>query len=232
MRRLAFAFAMMLGLQSAVAIADDNPVVVELFTSQGCSSCPPADALFKEMDASGDIIGLVWHVDYWDYIGWKDVFAKPDYTGRQKYYAHAMGEKMIYTPQMIFNGSEHAVGSDKSRVLQIVAQQRDRATVVDLEVERSGDVLRISADRLEGLSQNIDVYIIHYIEKSTVEITRGENAGRTSTYTKIVSDWRTVGQWKGRRDLRLDVPLTSELPMVVMLQAEGFGPVLAARQIN
>lgn len=232
MRRLAFAFAMMLGLQSAVAIADDYPVVVELFTSQGCSSCPPADALFKEMDASGDIIGLVWHVDYWDYIGWKDVFAKPDYTGRQKYYAHTMGEKMIYTPQMIFNGSEHAVGSDKARVLQIVAEQRDRAPLVDLEVERNGDVLRISADHLEGSSQKIDVYVIHYIEKSTVEITRGENAGRTSTYTKIVSDWRTVGQWKGRQDLRLDVPLTSELPMVVMLQAEGFGPVLAARQIN
>ena len=232
MRLLAFGFAIMFGLQTAVAVADDNPVVVELFTSQGCSSCPPAEALFKDLDASGDIIGLVWHVDYWDYIGWKDVFAKPDYTGRQKYYAHAMGEKMIYTPQMIFNGVEHAVGSDKERVLQIVNEQLERAPSVNFDIERNGDVLRISAERPEGSTQKMDVYVIHYIEESTVNITRGENAGHTSTYTKIVSDWRTVGQWKGRRDLKLDVTLTSELPMVVMLQAEGFGPVMAARQIN
>lgn len=232
MRRLAFAFAILLGLQPAMASASDNPVVVELFTSQGCSSCPPADAILKDLDTSDDIITLAWHVDYWDYMGWKDIFAKPEYTKRQKYYAHALREKMIYTPQMIFNGVEHAVGSDRVDIRRQIEARREDGHLVELDVVRDGDVLRIEAENADTGSRNIDVYVIHYIEKSTVEISRGENAGRTSTYSKIVSDWRTVGQWNGRGELKLDVPLSSDLPIVVMLQADGFGQILGARQVQ
>jgi len=232
MRRLAFIISLLMGLQPAYAGAAGNPVVIELFTSQGCSSCPPADALLKEIGAADDVIALSWHVDYWDYIGWKDVFAKPEYTTRQKYYAHAMQEKMIYTPQMVFNGVTHEIGSDRDRVTGRLDALRKDASIVDLEAVRDGDVLRISAQNADTKSRKIDVYVIHYIEKSMVEITRGENAGLTSTYSNIVSDWRTVGQWNGRGKFNLDVPLTSDLPIVVLLQADGFGQILGARKVK
>ena len=232
MRRLAFALTILLGMQTGAASASDNPVVVELFSSQGCPACPAADEILKDLSTSDEVIALAWHVNYWDYMGWKDVFAKPVFTKRQKYYAYALGEKMVYTPQMIFNGIEHEVGNDEPLVSKRVKAASGREPLVALEATRQGNVLRITAGDAQTTSEKIDVYVIHYIEKSTVEITRGENAGRMDTYVNIVSDWRTVGQWNGRGALSLDVPLTSDLPLVVMLQADGFGQILGARQVK
>ena len=232
MRRLAFALTILLGMQTGAASASDNPVVVELFSSQGCPACPAADEILKDLSTSDEVIALAWHVNYWDYMGWKDVFAKPVFTKRQKYYAYALGEKMVYTPQMIFNGIEHEVGNDEPLVSKRVKALSGGEPLVALEATRQGNVLRITARDAQTTSEKIDVYVIHYIEKSTVEITRGENAGRMDTYVNIVSDWRTVGQWNGQGALSLDVPLTSDLPLVVMLQADGFGQILGARQVK
>jgi hypothetical protein len=94
---------------SAPSLAQDRPVLVELFTSQGCSSCPPADALLHKLARRDDVVALALHVDYWDYIGWKDTFAKAAHSARQRAYAREAGRRMVYTPQMIINGADHVV---------------------------------------------------------------------------------------------------------------------------
>lgn len=228
MRQLAATLILLIGLIPANVSASDRPVVVELFTSQGCSSCPPADRLLKELVKGDDVIGLSWHVDYWDYIGWKDVFADPEYTKRQKYYAHAMGEKMIYTPQMIVGGVAHVVGSDNPKVMALVNDAKGEDVVVELSATRSANSISISAEVVGDVANRMDVYVIYYIPKASVEITRGENAGSTYTYTNIVESWEKIRQWNGRRDLKLEVASTSARPAVVMLQAEKYGPILAA----
>ncbi|MEL6315991.1 MAG: DUF1223 domain-containing protein, partial [Pseudomonadota bacterium] len=139
------AFAALTSVGWAAPAAADTPVVVELFTSQGCSSCPPADALLHELAKRDDVIALALHVDYWDYIGWKDEFAHPDYAKRQRGYAIEAGRRSVYTPQMIINGVTDIVGARPMELSKAIAEHAAAPKALDLTLDRAGDVVTISA---------------------------------------------------------------------------------------
>ena len=216
---------------AGAAAAQDHPVVVELFTSQGCSSCPPADRLFGKLAAREDVIALALHVDYWDYIGWKDVFASPGFTKRQKAYAAAAGHRSIYTPQMVVQGAEDVVGNRKMDVADLIRKHQGKRLPVVVDLVRQGDELAISA-RADGAAGPADVYLVRYEPEKSVEIMRGENAGRTLTYHNIVTEWRVLGRWDGQGTYQLRVPVEGARPVVVLVQRAGYGPILAAARLR
>jgi hypothetical protein len=211
----------------APVFAQSSPVVVELFTSQGCSSCPPADAMLHKLAERDDVIALALHVDYWDYIGWKDIFADPNYTKRQKGYAHANGRKMIYTPQMIINGQEDVVGTKPMDVSNLIHAHSKVPSKVDLKIQRSGSKVVISATALADVGP-MAVQVVRYTPQSDVEITRGENRGHTLSYVNITHDWNKVADWDGSSPLQIRADAKGDDPIVVLIQSEGFGPILAA----
>lgn len=216
---------------SSAAWAQDNPVLVELFTSQGCSSCPPADALLHELAGRDDVIPLALHVDYWDYIGWKDSFAQAKFTKRQKGYARAGGWRTIYTPQMVINGAEDVVGSKPMKVTDLIRKHAARAPKVDLDVTRQGNTLVLSAKSL-GQGEPCDIHIIRYKPSEEVAIGRGENAGRSLVYSHIVKDWQKVDQWNGQGTYQHEVALKGSEPVVVILQEPNYGAVVAAARLR
>lgn len=208
-----------------------SPVVVELFTSQGCSSCPPADTLLAELGARDDVIPLALHVDYWDYIGWADRFADPNYTKRQKGYARSGGWKMIYTPQMVLNGTHDVVGNRPMRVVDRIRKEAARAPEVDLQLRREGNTLFIRAEPLAPVKP-CDIHILRYEPQEQVAIRRGENAGRTLTYTHIVDDWDIAGQWDGKTVYEAQLRLTDDDPVVVLVQGKSYGRIVAAARLR
>lgn len=231
-RSLLGALTLALAALVRTAAAEDvgSPVVVELFTSQGCSSCPPADELLHKLSDREDVIALALHVDYWDYIGWKDAFALPGHTDRQKGYARAAGRRMIYTPQMIINGTDHVVGTHPMDVSELIALHDRRGATVDLEVSQDGAGLSITARPLDEISAPLEVRLVRYNPRASVEITRGENAGRVLSYSNIVQEWHDLGGWNGRGDWQTRVDM--EPPAVVLIQEAGFGAILAAQDIR
>ncbi|MHC0053145.1 DUF1223 domain-containing protein [Actibacterium sp. D379-3] len=208
------------------------PVVVELFTSQGCSSCPPADELLAELARRDDVIALALHVDYWDYIGWKDQFADPSFTDRQKAYARAVGSRSIYTPQMVIGGAEHVVGHRPMELAELIQTHRAQPAPVTLTLVRDGARLRVTASALRPLPRGMVLQLVRYIPEQTVQITRGENAGRTIRYSNIVTGWNPVAKWDGRAPLSLSFDLTGDAPVVAILQEQGHGPILAAARLR
>jgi len=205
----------------------DRPAVVELYTSQGCSSCPPADALLEKLAARPEVIALALHVDYWDYIGWKDTFGDPAFTERQRGYAREAGERMVFTPQMVINGETSIVGNDASALNDVLAPAGgDKAP--DLQVSRQGATLSVRADAVPGLEAPVVVELVRYLPHVTVAIGRGENAGRKLSYVNTVTSWREIGRWDGRAALALDVRAEGEQPAVVLIQEDGPGRILAA----
>lgn len=219
-------------LFAAPSLAQDRPVLVELFTSQGCSSCPPADAFLHELAKRDDVVALALHVDYWDYIGWKDTFAKAAYSARQRAYAREAGRHMVYTPQMIIDGTDHVVGNRPTDVADLIDKHKKGKDEVELSVIRNGDRLQIDARARQGGTGRAAVQLVRYRPESTVNIKRGENAGRTLTYANVVTDWRVVADWDMRHPLTLEVPLEGDLPAVVLIQQGRYGPALAVTQVN
>ncbi|WP_252737687.1 thioredoxin family protein [Citreicella sp. C3M06] len=209
----------------------DMPVVVELFTSQGCISCPAADAVLSELGQRDDVIALALHVDYWDYIGWRDSFGDPAFTARQKGYARSAGRRSIYTPQMIVGGSFDVVGSRPMKVMEAVQKASTIAPRAKLTVTRDGDVLKIHASPLGPMPDTL-VHLVRYTPKVTVDITAGENEGRTVTYTHIAHGWQVLGMWNGDAPLELQTEVTGDDPIVVMLQENAYGPILAASRLR
>ena len=224
------------------AAAGPSPVVVELFTSQGCSSCPPADALLNELAGREDVLPLALHVDYWDYIGWRDAFADPAHTSRQKGYAHAAGRKMIYTPQMIVMGQEDVVGAHAMELADLImhhmrrpspvlisAQVRDGGLHVVLEPVAAGTAG--SGRAAKGLPGPFDVHLVRYTPLQRVHITRGENAGRNLEYANVVDSWDELGHWDGTGTARFDLPFSGDRPAAVLVQQQGFGPIVGAIRV-
>ena len=150
MKRVAAALAALWLTLPGAALAQSAPVVVELFTSQGCSSCPPADKLMHDLAKREDVIALALHVDYWDYIGWKDLFADPEHTKRQQRYAFRGGRDVVYTPQMIINGQDDVVGARAMELAEIIAAHAERGSPVTLRATRAGDAVQIEASAAEG----------------------------------------------------------------------------------
>jgi hypothetical protein len=175
------------------ASAEPARKVVELFTSQGCNSCPPADRLAAELARDPGNVLISLPVDYWDYLGWKDSFAKPVFTARQKAYARARGDMQVYTPQAVVDGVTHAVGSDSEAI--------DTAASAPLEVPVTGtiagDQLRVDVAASSGNAKDAQVWLVPILSAASVAIGRGENAGATVTYTNIARDLRKLGDWKG-----------------------------------
>ena len=179
---------------AAGALAQGRPVVVELFTSQGCSSCPPADELLLGLAGREDVIPLALHVDYWDYIGWKDRFADPAHTKRQQGYARAAGEKMIYTPQIVVNGRDSAVGSKPMQVAELIRAHAALAPVVDLSLSRSGDELRIRAASLKPTGA-CDIYLLRYVPRADTDVLKAKTPGAHSR--TVISCSRCSGSGAG-----------------------------------
>lgn len=217
---------------AAPVAAQDNKVVVELYTSQGCSSCPPADALLHDLAGRSDVIALALHVDYWDYLGWKDNFGSPNFTARQHGYARAAHATTVYTPQMVIGGKDHVIGSKAMEIMDYVAQHRSAADQIAMTLTRNGDVVQINARSNAGPLGDLIVQVVRYTPEETVAITRGENAGKTISYNNIVHMWDEVGHWDGSRPLAIAAPAKGSDPIVVIIQADRHGPILAAAEIR
>ncbi|WP_343079379.1 DUF1223 domain-containing protein [Ostreiculturibacter nitratireducens] len=233
-RMMTAALGLWLGC-AGISLAQDttNPVVVELYTSQGCSSCPPADALLAELAPREDVIALALHVDYWDYIGWKDSFAAPEYTMRQKAYARAVGARSVYTPQIVVQGQEHLVGLRPMELADLIRAHGAKPSPVRLTLERAGGAVRIRAEALGNpLRRELIVQLVRYTPEEVVEIMHGENAGRRITYANIVTSWQPLGEWDGAAPLAMEAPAEGDGPTVVILQEEGPGPILAAARLR
>ncbi len=224
------ATAALIAMISATSVgAEGGPVVVELFTSQGCSSCPPADALMHELAKRDDVIGLALHVDYWDYIGWKDEFADPSHTERQRGYARQGGRTMIYTPQLVINGQEDVVGAKGRELSRLIDDYLSAKPAAAITTLRNDGDLTITVSPQQPLSGNIfDVQVVQYSPLLHASITRGELAGRDLDYSNVVESWHVVGKWDGAAQATYSVTLASELPAVILVQGEGYGPIVAA----
>jgi hypothetical protein len=216
----------------AAAQTGSPVVVVELYTSQGCSSCPPADEFLAELARDPMILPLALHVDYWDYIGWADTFADPKFTARQKAYARNVGSRTIYTPQLIVGGLDRVEGNAPTEVASLVMKHLKSAPQVSINVTRQGETLLIRAEAVRPLGQIIKVQLVRYTPEDSVEIKRGENAGRTVTYHNIVTSWQIVGDWDGASPLELEASYPKGNSGVVILQAEGPAAILAAARVN
>ncbi len=226
-------FPVLLAFLPMSARAGESPVVVELFTSQGCSSCPPADALLEELAARPDVIALALHVDYWDYIGWKDTLGSPEHTRRQQGYALAAHERMIYTPQFIVGGRVPVGGAHPDELEGQITEQANADAQIALSVSLlEGGRLTISAEPLARLTGPIQIELVRYLPQAVVDITRGENKGRRITYANVVTSWQTLGTWSGRGALSAEAPYTGDEPGVIILQGASFGPIYAAARIN
>ena len=211
----------------------EGPVVVELYTSQGCSSCPPADALLAEISKRDDIIALALHVDYWDYIGWKDHFADPSHTVRQRGYSRAAGKRSIYTPQMVVGGKDHIIGSKPMKLAELLEIHRAAPVSATVALERNGDSVIIGVTAVGRIPANgTIIQLATFTPHETVSIRRGENAGRTLEYHNVVRDFVEVGRWDGRGAYRATVRVPKELPVAVLVQQRNHGPILGAAQLR
>ena len=215
----------------AAPVQAQNPVVVELYTSQGCSSCPPADALLQELSEQRDVIALALHVDYWDYLGWKDEFAHPAFSHRQSLYAHTWRQRTVYTPQMVIHGGEYMAGNQRASVMREIAQAQARPAGAEIEATRQGTRAVITIRPLAGAAPS-KIYMVRYIPRATVSIERGENAGREIEYINIVRDWMVAADWDGLQTISLTPSDLGTDPWVVIVQQDGTGPILAAMVLN
>ena len=230
---IALGLALPAGAEGVGAPEGRGPVVVELFTSQGCAACPLADRLLAKLTGREDVLPLALHVDYWDYIGWEDVFADPAHTRRQKAYAHAAGERMIYTPQMVVDGAARVVGTEPLALLDAVAAAREAGPgPVVLSASRTGARLSVEARAAAAFEPPLSVQLVRYAPRRSVAVTSGENAGHTLEHVNVVTGWREVGRWDGRAPLSLDLEAPGDDRAAVLIQEPGPGRVHAAARAD
>jgi hypothetical protein len=228
---LLLAFLLAVPLARADGVGGEGtaaPVVVELYTSQGCIACPPADALFTDLAGMDGVIALALHVDYWDYLGWKDGFARAEHTARQKAYAAEARSRTLYTPQLVVQGEDRLKGLDAAGVLADIARRRAEPAEATVSAERTGEGLTLRMAPVAGGVGPADVQVVAFMPSQTVSIDRGDNAGRELTYANIVTDWRTVARWDGTGPFEMTLDRVDPGPLAVVVQRPGPGPVLAA----
>ena len=228
---------------TAWAVAE-SPVtprgVVELFTSQGCSSCPPADTVFSQIVEKGDVVALAYHVDYWDYLGWRDTLGSPANSERQRAYARARGDGRVYTPQVVVDGITHVNGANEAAIEMAMRNSAKRLAdaKVPVSMRAEGDTLIVDvgaasekSDRRAGT-----VWLAIAKEVETVKVSRGENRGRDLSYHHPVRELSPIGMWHGE-------PITLRLPLkdlkamggdclFALLQVEDSGPILGAAEFE
>ena len=193
--------AILLMLEAGAVHAQETTIkpkgVIELFTSQGCSSCPPADKVLETLAREGDVVALAYHVDYWNYLGWADTLASKDNTDRQYAYARMFGRNGVYTPQAVLNGREHINGADISGIRDHIAAMsgEGKGLEVPVDVEVRNDELRIRVGPGDGKA---NIVIAYFERQRTIEIDTGENRGKTVDYWHAVTDMETIGMWEGK----------------------------------
>ena len=227
--------ALTLVVAPAADAGGKRPVVVELFTSQGCSSCPPADQLLAHMADRKDVLALTLPITYWDMLGWKDTLASEANTRRQKAYASAMGRGGVYTPQIIVDGVSDVVGSREQAVESAIASRAGDQTAVPVELRISHAELQIKIGAGDP-NTNATVWLFHILGRATVPVGNGENAGHTLTYRNVVRDVKAVGVLKGQ-PLSLDLPraeMTSAPydAIAIVVQQNGYGRILGAAEVS
>jgi hypothetical protein len=225
---------------SPLAAGESTPVVVELFTSEGCNSCPPADAYLAELAERPDVLALAFHVDYWDYLGWADRYASPDFTRRQRAYAAALGSAMVYTPQAVVEGAAHVVGSDRAGLAKLIEEAKSSGAFVPIGLAwtMSGNLeVAVPAATYDG---DATVWFVRFEHEGSSEVTDGENAGKTLRHVNIVRELKAVGMWDGSA-FAVTLPAEAVRPpgehvggygCAIIVQAEGQGPILGARLID
>lgn len=200
--------------------ANASATVVELFTSQGCSSCPAADALMLELAKQAGMIPLTYPVEIWDYLGWKDTLAKPAFTKRQRAYAAMVAGKRVYTPQTIINGTAHCVGSDLSAISRLKAST-SKITGARLRVEAAGESWNVTAIVPDAALQGARLVLLPIASRQTVQIGRGENSGRAITYANVVRDLIDLGP-VGAPERKLQITAQQ----IAVDKADGFALLL------
>ena len=244
-RTLAATFLALCAATTVVAqpAAKPSVVLVELFTSEGCSSCPPADALLRQIDrtqtSSGQlIVGISEHVTYWNSLGWSDPFSSSIYTDRQNSYGRAFNLDSVYTPQMVVNGSDQFVGSDKASLIRSIQRQASGNEPVTLSissVNRSGDKLAVTFSASGAIPTNgTDIIAVLADDTDQSSVQRGENSGRTLTHVAVARSLTRVATLKSAEEKTISVALpasfqpTQHHHLILFAQAPGYGRVLGA----
>jgi hypothetical protein len=212
---------------TSLASATPRPAVVELFTSQGCSSCPPADAYIGELAQRADVLALTFHVQYWDDLGWRDRFGLPAATSRQSRYSMALHLATVYTPQVVIDGRADFVGSDRKSIGGSLASPRTGVPVT-MAVSDGQILVDVGA---QGDAAASDVLLIAYLRAAVSPIGRGENSGRTLKEYNIVREIHTLGRWTGdarQYRLRIDALPADATDVAVLVQAAGQAPISGA----
>jgi hypothetical protein len=193
------AFFMSWALAAATPSASAEPrAVVELFTSQGCSSCPAADKLLGYLAKDPSLVAMSLPIDYWDYLGWKDTLAKSGHTARQRAYAHVRGDRAVYTPQVVVNGTVHVQGSDKEAIERAIVQTKQQPGTLAVPVTVAVDGGRINVNvPASADARASEVWLCALAKSVAVEIARGENRGRSVTYHNVARRWLKLGDWNG-----------------------------------
>jgi len=212
---------------SSAASTEPRPLVLELFTSQGCSSCPPADAYLGQLSARPDVVALAFHVDYWDELGWRDRFALPQSVARQNVYARNLHRASVYTPELVIDGRTDAVGADGRAVTNALAAQRTGAPL-SVGLQKGELLVDLGA---QPDAPPCDVLLVAYLRHAVSAVGRGENAGRNLEEFNIVREVRPLGTWHGEaRDFH--VPLAAlardATDVAVLIQPSGQGPIIGA----
>jgi len=210
--------------------------VIELFTSQGCSSCPPADALLKEYVKRDDVIALSYGVDYWDYLGWKDTLASAENTKRQQAYAVHAGRANVFTPEMVIDGEFSVVGSDGRAVTEALRKSVNRSqSAIDVEIAQMHGKVVVRLDGPMNSGEAV-IWLVRYDRETEVDIKRGENRGRKITYHNVVRDIHAIGMWRGEA---IEIALMQEDLVkggrdgcAILVQRDRSGPILGAAEMK
>jgi hypothetical protein len=191
------------------SIAGETRAVIELFTSQGCSSCPPADKLLGELAKDPTLVTMSLPVDYWDYLGWKDTLALHGHSNRQRAYAQSRGDREVYTPQVVVNGMVHALGSDKEAIEKAIAKTDRTGSPLTLPVTMAvaGGNVTVNVAAAKNAEGSAEVWLCPISRKLPVTIERGENRGNTLTYYNVVRRWVKLGDWHGTAE-KFSVPVS------------------------
>jgi hypothetical protein len=232
-----------LAVLTGSASAGEPRAVIELFTSQGCSSCPPADKLLGQLADDPSVIALSLPVDYWDYLGWKDTLALKGHSVRQRAYSQVRGDRAVYTPQAVVNGAVHALGSDKGEIEKAIAESRAQgsALTVAVKLQIADGKVTVTLPESNAVQGKAQVWLLPVAKRIPVEIDRGENSGHKITYHDVVRRWVKLGEWTGKpetyslpvADVTKNIGEIDQLAVLVQRDVDGKpGMMLGAAEAN
>ena len=206
-------------------------VLVELFTSQGCSACPSSDIFLGQLDEMPDVVPLSFHVEYWDYLGWKDTFANLSFSQRQIAYQASRQQKQVFTPQLIVNGRYSFSGGEFIDILASVNREKANKPIA-MKAISSGSQIGLNFSKMARPRGKLDIFVAYVTPKATIEITKGENKGKLIEYTNVVRFLNKITSWDGKTALYTDIPTKAALKPIVIVQDKNLGAVLFAKELT